>query len=241
MAGKAWGGRFEAETDKRVEAFTESISFDHRLFEHDIKGSIAHARMLRHVGLITQAECDQIEQGLLEIQAEIVERRFEFRLDREDIHMHIEAALIDRLGDVGRKLHTARSRNDQVATAVKLWTRDTLDALDHRLATLQRAFVNAAERHREVVMPGYTHMQRTQPILAGHYFLAYVEKLRAIASAVDCRKRLNALPLGAAAWRERVCRSTASTLRARLNSNRSRRTVSTCRATAISRSRPYSF
>ena len=204
MAGKAWGGRFEAETDKRVEAltetFTESISFDRRLFEHDIKGSIAHARMLRSVGLITQEECEQIEQGLLEIQAEIVEKRFEYRLDREDIHMHIEAALIDRLGDVGRKVHTARSRNDQVATAVKLWTRDALDALDYKLETLQGAFVQAAERHRDLVMPGYTHMQRAQPILAAHYFLAYVEKFeRDRDRAVDCRKRLNSLPLGAAA------------------------------------------
>lgn len=200
MAGKAWGGRFEAETDRRVEAFTESISFDRRLFEHDIKGSIAHARMLSSVGLITSHECEQIEQGLTEIGAEIAENRFEFRPDREDIHMHIEAALIERLGDVGRKLHTARSRNDQVATAVKLWTRDALDRIDAALTDLQRAFLDAAERHRHVVMPGYTHMQRAQPILAAHYFLAYVEKLqRDRERARDCRKRLNSLPLGAAA------------------------------------------
>ena len=128
MADKPWGGRFAGPTDRRVEQFTESISFDRRLFEHDIRGSIAHARMLAAVGLLTEAECEQIVQGLSEIRAEIAEGRFSFSIEKEDIHMHIESALIDRLGDVGRKLHTARSRNDQVATDVKLWTRDAIDA-----------------------------------------------------------------------------------------------------------------
>jgi len=200
VASKPWGGRFEQATDRRVEEFTESISLDRRLFEHDIRASIAHARMLASVSLITETECGQIVQGLSEIRAEIEAGRFPFVLEREDIHMHVEAALIDRLGDVGRKLHTARSRNDQVATDAKLWTRDALDGIDGRLAALQRALVGAAERHQGVILPGYTHMQRAQPVLAPHYFLAYVEKFaRDRDRLADCRRRLNVLPLGAAA------------------------------------------
>ena len=200
MASKAWGGRFGERTDRRVERFTESISFDRRLFEQDVRASTAHAEMLAHVGLITADECQQIVRGLSEIKAEIEAGTFEYTLEREDVHMHIEAALIDRLGDVGRKLHTARSRNDQVATDVKLWARDGLDRIDTNLAELQRAFVGAAERHRDVILPGYTHLQRAQPVLAPHYFLAYVEKLARDRDRVaDCRKRLNVLPLGAAA------------------------------------------
>ena len=200
VASKPWGGRFHQATDRRVEEFTESISLDRRLFEQDIRGSIAHARMLASVNLLTTAECDQIVQGLADIRAEIDSGAFAFVLEREDVHMHVEAALIDRLGDVGRKLHTARSRNDQVATDAKLWTRDALDGIDDRLSALQRAFVGAADRHREVILPGYTHMQRAQPVLAPHYFLAYVEKLaRDRDRLADCRRRLNVLPLGAAA------------------------------------------
>lgn len=200
MTSKPWGGRFGQKTDRRVEEFTESISFDHRLFEHDIRASIAHAEMLTNVGLLTADECQQIVRGLTEIRAEIEAGRFAFVLEREDVHMHVEAALIERLGDVGRKLHTARSRNDQVATDVKLWVRDALDRIDARLAALQRAFVAAAERHRELILPGYTHLQRAQPVLAPHYFLAYVEKLaRDRDRLADCRRRLNTLPLGAAA------------------------------------------
>jgi argininosuccinate lyase len=216
VASKPWGGRFGDKTDRRVEQFTESISFDRRLFEHDIQGSIAHARMLSHVGLLTLDECQQIVRGLSEIRAEIESGRFPFVLEREDVHMHIEAALIEKLGDVGRKLHTARSRNDQVATDAKLWTRDALDRIDGLLLNLQRAFVNFAERHEAVILPGYTHLQRAQPVLAAHYALAYVEKLERDRSRVaDCRKRLNVLPLGAAALagtslpidREHVARS----------------------------------
>lgn len=200
MAKKPWGGRFGEKTDRRVEEFTESISFDCRLFEHDIRGSIAHAEMLAHVGLITTDECKQIVRGLSDIRADFESGHFELRLDREDVHMHVEAALIDRLGDVGRKLHTARSRNDQVATDVKLWVRDALDRIDARLHALQGALVSAAERHRDLIIPGYTHLQRAQPVLAAHYFLAYVEKLdRDRGRLADCRKRLNVLPLGAAA------------------------------------------
>jgi argininosuccinate lyase len=200
VSSKPWAGRFSGETDRRVERFTESISFDRRLFEQDIRGSTAHARMLAEVGLISEGECAQIVQGLSEIQAEIETGTFPFVLEREDIHMHIEAALIEKIGDVGRKLHTARSRNDQVSTDAKLWTRDGLDATDARLIALQRAWLGFAERHRAVILPGYTHMQRAQPVLAAHYALAYVEKLaRDRDRLADCRKRLNVLPLGAAA------------------------------------------
>ncbi|MGD0039738.1 MAG: argininosuccinate lyase [Isosphaeraceae bacterium] len=200
MVQKAWGGRFAAGTDHRVEQFTESISFDRRLFKHDIQGSAAHARMLSRVGLLTPEECQQIVLGLSEIQAEIEREDFPFVLEREDVHMHIEAALIEKLGDVGRKLHTARSRNDQVATDLKLWVRDALDRIDARLIGLQRALFAAAERHRGLIIPGYTHLQRAQPVLAAHYFLAYLEKLeRDRGRLADCRKRMNVLPLGAAA------------------------------------------
>ena len=200
MAGKPWGGRFAGQTDRRVESFTESISFDRRLFQQDIRGSLAHARMLQRVNLLTADECRQIERGLFEIQAEIEGGQFAFVLEREDIHMHIEAALIEKVGDAGRKLHTARSRNDQVVTGLKLWAREALDRVDAALIALQRAMVDAAVRHRDVILPGYTHMQRAQPVLAPHYFLAYAEKLERDRSRLaDCRKRLNVLPLGAAA------------------------------------------
>lgn len=200
MAGKPWGGRFAGGTDRRVEAFTESISFDRRLFKQDIRGSIAHARMLERVGLLSAEECRQIERGLLEIQADIEGGRFAFVTEREDVHMHIEAALIEKLGDAGRKLHTARSRNDQVVTGLKLWAREALDRVDAGLTRLQRSLLGSAIRHRGVILPGYTHMQRAQPVLASHYFLAYVEKLERDRSRLaDCRKRLNVLPLGAAA------------------------------------------
>jgi argininosuccinate lyase len=197
---KAWGGVFDQATDRRVEAFTESISFDRRLYAQDIEGSIAHAQMLAKVGLLTQAECQQIEQGLQEIRQEIEQGRFEFRTELEDIHMHIERALIDRIGDVGRKLHTARSRNDQVATDLRLWVRWAIDELDARLIEVQRAFVGRCDRDADVILPGYTHFQRAQPVLAPHYWLAYCEKFeRDRLRLADCRRRVNVLPLGAAA------------------------------------------
>jgi argininosuccinate lyase len=200
MASKPWSGRFREKTDHRVEEFTQSISFDRRLFKHDILGSIAHANMLAAVGLLKMTECQQIVRSLSEIQAEIESGRFPFALEGEDVHMHIEAALIEKLGDVGRKLHTARSRNDQVATDLKLWVREALDRVSARIEDLQRAFVKGGRRHRHVILPGYTHMQRAQPVLAPHFFLAYVEKLERDRSRLaDCRRRLNVLPLGAAA------------------------------------------
>ena len=200
MSQKTWGGRFSGGTDARVEAFTESISFDRRLYRHDILGSQAHARMLAEVGLLTATEAEQIVAALDEIGADIDAGKMEFTIALEDIHTHIEKALIAKLGDVGRKLHTGRSRNDQVVTDLKLWTRDAADELDALLADVQKAFVESAEREAGVVLPGYTHLQRAQPVLAAHYFLAYVEKFQRDRDRLrDCRARLNVLPLGAAA------------------------------------------
>ena len=200
MSQKTWGGRFTGGTDARVEAFTESISFDRRLYRHDIIGSQAHARMLAEVGLLTAAEAEEIVKALNEIGATIDAGEMEFSISLEDIHTHIERALIAKLGDTGRKLHTGRSRNDQVVTDLKLWTRDAIDDLDGLLLDLQKAFVESAERERGVIIPGYTHLQRAQPVLAAHYFLAYTEKFQRDRDRLrDCRARLNVLPLGAAA------------------------------------------
>ena len=200
MSQKTWGGRFDGSTDARVEAFTESISFDRRLARHDILGSQAHAKMLAEVGLLTASEAAQIAKALDEIGATIEAGQMEFSISLEDIHTHIERALIAKLGDVGRKLHTARSRNDQIVTDVKLWVRDAIDDLDGLLKGLQKSFVGSAERERDVVIPGYTHLQRAQPVLAAHYFLAYAEKFqRDRERLADTRKRVNVLPLGAAA------------------------------------------
>jgi argininosuccinate lyase len=200
VSQKTWGGRFSGTTDNRVEAFTESISFDQRLYRQDILASIAHARMLADVGLLTPDEAARITEALEAIRGEIERGEFAFSITLEDIHTHIERALIDRLGDVGRKLHTARSRNDQIATDVKLWVREAIDLLDGKLHALQAALVEAAEQEQDVILPGYTHLQRAQPVLAAHYYLAYVEKYhRDRGRLADCRRRLNELPLGAAA------------------------------------------
>jgi len=200
VSQKTWGGRFSGDTDNRVEAFTESISFDRRLYRHDIRASQAHARMLAEVGLLSADEAEQIATTLEAIAGEIDRGEFPFSISLEDIHTHIEQALIERLGDVGRKLHTGRSRNDQVVTDVKLWVRDAIDDLDGRLKELQRALLASAERDRDLILPGYTHMQRAQPVLAAHYFLAYIEKYqRDRERLADCRRRVNVLPLGAAA------------------------------------------
>lgn len=200
MSAKQWGGRFDGPTDSRMEAFSESISFDQRLFHHDITASIAHAGMLADVGILTDAEAASIRSALLEIEADIAAGRMPYSIALEDIHTHVERALIDKLGDTGRKLHTARSRNDQVVTDVKLWVRDAIDELDGRLADLQSAFLAFARREIDTVIPGYTHLQRAQPVLAAHAFLAYVEKFARDRDRLrDTRRRLNELPLGAAA------------------------------------------
>lgn len=197
---KTWGGRFAAGTDARVEAFTESISFDQRLAPFDIQASQAHANMLAYVGLLTSDEAGKITKALDEIGQDIAAGKMQYSTALEDIHTHIEQALIKKLGDVGRKLHTARSRNDQIVTDVKLWVRSSLDQLDQALVNLQRAYVSLASREGQVIFPGYTHLQRAQPVLAAHYLLAFVEKFqRDRTRLADCRKRLNELPLGAAA------------------------------------------
>ena len=200
MSEKTWGGRFTGGTDRRVEQFTESITVDRRLARYDILASQAHAAMLAEVGLISKVESALIIDALTTIGGEIASGKMEYSIGLEDIHTHIERALIALLGDVGRKLHTGRSRNDQVVTDVKLWVRDAIDRIDELLMELQRAFVGSAVRERDVILPGYTHLQRAQPVLAAHYFLAYVEKFqRDRERLADCRKRANVLSLGAAA------------------------------------------
>ena len=186
--------------DGRLARFSESISFDHRLYKQDIRGSIAHARMLCRQGLLETEEFEAIERELQDIEGVIDRGEMPFRIELEDIHMHIEQALIDRLGDVGRKLHTARSRNDQVSTDLRLWVREQLDRVDALLLELQRAFLQRCKTDHGVIIPAYTHMQRAQPVLASHYWLAYVEKLeRDRGRLLDCRKRVNICPLGGAA------------------------------------------
>jgi len=191
---------FREATDSRVEAFSESVSFDRRLADDDIDGSIAHARMLAACGLLTVPEADAIAHVLEEIRGEIHAGRFEFTAAKEDIHLHIESALTARLGDTGRKLHTARSRNDQVATDVRLFCRRAIDRIDRGLADLQRAFLGFAERERGFVIPGYTHLRRAQPVLASHQLLSWCEKLQRDRDRLaDCRRRVNQLPLGSGA------------------------------------------
>ncbi len=197
---KPWGGVFDVATDRRVEEFTESVSFDRRLYAQDIQGSVAHAQMLARVGLLTPQECEQLTAALEDIRREIESGRFLFRTELEDLHMHIERALVDRLGDVGRKLHTGRSRNDQVATDLRLWVREAIDTIDAATAELQRAFVNRCDADFEVILPGYTHLRRAQPVLAPHYWLAYCEKFERDRQRLrDCRRRTNVSSLGAAA------------------------------------------
>lgn len=200
MKSPSRSGVFQSGTDARLEAFAESISFDARLYTQDIRGSIAHAQMLATVGLITGDEAQQICETLEEIRGQLDRGEMPFRIELEDIHMHIEQALIDRLGDVGRKLHTARSRNDQVSTDVRLWVRQSLDILDQKLKGLQRAFLSRCDGDFDCVLPAYTHLQRAQPVLAPHYWLAYVEKFaRDRERVADCRKRVNRCSLGVAA------------------------------------------
>jgi len=193
-------GVFQASTDERLEAFAESISFDSRLYQHDIRGSVAHAKMLSNVGLLSQDEFSLIRDTLVEIESEIDAGQLPFRYELEDIHMHVEQALIDRIGDVGRKLHTARSRNDQVSTDIRMWVREALDEVDTRLETLQRAFLGRCEDDFDIILPAYTHLQRAQPVLAPHYWLAYIEKFaRDRERIADCRRRVNQCSLGVAA------------------------------------------
>lgn len=197
---KPWGGRFEAPTDSFVENFTSSVGFDQRLYRYDIQGSIAHAQMLAHVDVLTENECKAIVDGLAEIEAEIETGQFAWSVELEDVHMNIEARLTDRIGDVGKKLHTGRSRNDQVATDIRLYLRDGIDEVCGRVRALQSILVDIAEKESDTILPGFTHLQPAQPITFGHHMLAWFEMLeRDYARLQDCRKRVNVMPLGAAA------------------------------------------
>jgi len=195
-----WGGHFERGPAPLMEQINASIGFDKRLYAHDIAGSAAHARMLAAVGLLDPAERDAILAGLEQIRQEIESDRFPFSAALEDIHLNIEARLTELIGEPGRKLHTARSRNDQVATDLRLWVRDVIDATDRLLRDLQAALLGRAEEHSASVMPGFTHLQAAQPVTFGHHLLAYVEMFgRDRGRFADGRARLNESPLGAAA------------------------------------------
>lgn len=195
-----WKGRFTRDTSSLVQQYGESVSYDWRLHAHDIAGSIAHARAQLNAGLLTDDEFRAIEDGLLAIGRDIAEGRFEFKTSLEDIHMNIEAELTRRIGPTGAKLHAARSRNDQVATDVRLYCRESCDKLAADITALQRALVNRAATVADIPVPGYTHLQRGQPVTVGHHLLAYVEMLDRDKSRIaDCRKRLNISPLGSGA------------------------------------------
>jgi argininosuccinate lyase len=197
---KLWAGRFTEPTDAFVEAFTASVEFDQRLAPYDIAGSIAHARMLARQGILSESERDRIVAGLEAILTRIEAGEFSWSVALEDVHMNIEAALTDAIGVAGKKLHTGRSRNDQVATDVRLWLRAELTLIDRELGRLQAALLDLAEREAETILPGFTHLQTAQPITFGHHMLAWFEMLvRDRARFVDCAGRVNVMPLGAAA------------------------------------------
>ncbi|WP_299260729.1 argininosuccinate lyase [uncultured Kushneria sp.] len=197
---QSWGGRFSEPTDAFVAAFTASIGFDQRLYHHDIRGSIAHATMLARVGVLTDDERNAIINGLKEIEAEIERGEIEWSVALEDIHMNIEARLTDRIGIVGKKLHTGRSRNDQIATDIRLYLRDGIDAVASELSRLRQGLIELAEREADTIMPGFTHLQSAQPVTFGHHLLAWQEMIaRDQERLLDTRKRVNIMPLGAAA------------------------------------------
>lgn len=195
-----FSGRFSEPVTELVKRFTASVMFDKRLALVDIQGSLAHARMLARQAVITAQDLTDIERGMGEIEAEIRAGRFDWRVDLEDVHMNIESRLIAAIGDAGKRLHTGRSRNDQVATDIRLWLRGEIDGLIALLRAMQLAMVGLAEKHADTIMPGFTHLQVAQPVTFGHHIMAYVEMLsRDEARMMDCRKRLNRSPLGAAA------------------------------------------
>ncbi|MEJ5210749.1 MAG: argininosuccinate lyase [Burkholderiales bacterium] len=196
----AWSGRFSEPVDELVKRFTASVFFDRRLAPFDIQGSLAHARMLSEVGVLSAADLAAIETGMARIREEIESGRFPWSVDLEDVHMNIERRLTELIGEAGKRLHTARSRNDQVATDVRLWLRDAIDRLQERLRGLRLALLDLAERHTETIMPGFTHLQVAQPVSFAHHLMAYQEMFaRDQERLADCRRRVNRLPLGAAA------------------------------------------
>ena len=197
---KLWGGRFTEATDAFVQRFTASVDFDRRLFQQDIDGSVAHAKMLAKVGILTADEVLLILDGLESIRQDIADDKFEWSVALEDVHMNIEAALTSRIGDVGKKLHTGRSRNDQVATDIRLYVRGEIDLIAQLITKLQSALLGVAEKEASTIMPGFTHLQTAQPVSFGHHMMAWYEMLdRDYDRLLDCRKRVNLSPLGSAA------------------------------------------
>ena len=197
---KLWGGRFTEPTDAFVQRFTSSVGFDRRLFQQDIDGSVAHAKMLVKAGILTTDEVSQILDGLESIRQDITDDNFEWSVKLEDVHMNIEAALTSRIGDVGKKLHTGRSRNDQVATDIRLYVRAEIDQIADLITRLQSTLLGVAEKEASTIMPGFTHLQTAQPVSFGHHIMAWYEMLnRDYDRLADCRKRVNVSPLGAAA------------------------------------------
>ena len=197
---KLWGGRFTEPTDAFVERFTASESFDRRMANQDIRGSLAHANMLCSQGILSADELQSIEAGLAQVKADIESGVFEWSVRREDVHMNIEAALTAAIGDAGKKLHTGRSRNDQVASDIRLWLRDQIDLIAKELTRLQEGIIHLAEANTDTIMPGFTHLQSAQPVTFGHHLLAWNEMLeRDYSRLQDCRVRMNLSPLGSAA------------------------------------------
>ncbi|MBQ0723886.1 MAG: argininosuccinate lyase [Cycloclasticus sp.] len=197
---KLWGGRFTESTDAFVQAFTASVNFDQRLAPYDVQGSIAHAKMLTKIGVLSAQECEQIIAGLTAILAEIQGGNFDWSIALEDVHMNIEAALTERIGIAGKKLHTGRSRNDQVATDIRLFLREHLMLIQSELLRLQQGLLELAEQHAATIMPGFTHLQVAQPVTFGHHLMAWFEMLKRDAERFgDCAKRVNVMPLGSAA------------------------------------------
>ncbi len=197
---EAWSGRFNEPVAELVKRYTASVDFDQRLAAFDIQGSVAHAKMLAKQSIISQEDLAAIEKGLAEVQADIDANRFEWLLDLEDVHLNIEKALTDKIGDAGKRLHTGRSRNDQVATDIRLWLRSVCDDAIAGIQQLQTNLLDLAEQHADTIMPGFTHLQVAQPVTFGHHLLAYYEMLSRDATRLgDCRKRFNQMPLGAAA------------------------------------------
>jgi argininosuccinate lyase len=195
-----WGGRFNEPTDEFVARFTASVEFDQRMYRQDIQGSVAHAKMLTEAGVLTAQERDSIIQGLAEIQDDIEQGRFEWSIALEDVHMNIEAALTKKIGITGKKLHTGRSRNDQVATDIRLYVRDEIDRILEEITRLQQGLLGLAEKEADTIMPGFTHLQTAQPVTFGHHLMAWFEMLcRDYERFADTRKRVNIMPLGAAA------------------------------------------
>ncbi|MBX2809832.1 MAG: argininosuccinate lyase [Cellvibrionaceae bacterium] len=200
QASKLWGGRFAEATDTFVQRFTASVDFDRRMYPQDIRGSIAHATMLADVGVLSQSEKQHIIEGLEAIAEDIAAGRFNWSVALEDVHMNIESALTERIGSTGKKLHTGRSRNDQVATDIRLYVRDAIETISAELSRLQQGLLSVAKREADTIMPGFTHLQTAQPVTFGHHLMAWFEMLeRDYSRLQDCRKRLNQSPLGAAA------------------------------------------